>query len=270
MDTNLLLTDEEYQQHFFQKDFPTPYIYKLQSDGQLLVYFGVRHSRNPDDEQWNKLKSCWADFLQHSNSRRIILLEGDGPTDVKGDWADVIKKRGEVGALLILSHDSGSEIAHADPPINQEAQELAKKFEPDLVAYYIFARSAGAWLRGGTMGTFDEVLAKAASVTSRRIPGAPDSVPAYSAIHERVFNHPLDESQEEVIIRASAPVYHDSVVNDIARASSRFRNEHIVSEIELYWKDGYSIFLLFGSAHAVIQESALRDMVENKLSKKLN
>ena len=264
MDTNLLLTDEEYQQRFAGKNHSTPYVYTLSLGEQRLVYFGVRHSRDPNDEQWEKLKSSWADFSQHAGNPRIILLEGGGSTDVKGDWADAIQQRGEVGALLLLSRDSGSEITHADPPISQEAQELAKKFESDLVAYYIFARSAGSWLRGGTMGTFDEVLAKATTATQRRIPGAPSDVVSYMAIHERVFGKQLDETQKEVLIRASAPVFHDSVINDIARASGRLRDEHIVGEVERFWKDGYSIFLLFGSAHAVIQEPVLRAMIEDR------
>ena len=262
MDFSLLLTDEEYQERFAGKNHPTPYVYELRSGEQMLMYFGVRHSRNPDDAQWEKLKISWEDFFRKTSLRRIILLEGGKPLQLEDNWPNVVRKYGEAGVILSFSRGSGAEIAWPDLAINKEAEKLSEQFESNLVAYYIFARSAGAWLRAGTMGTFDEVLMKAVVATSQRVFSAPDTVSVYAAIHNQIFKHPLDETQKKVIIRASAPVYYDSIINDIARASSRFRNEHIVNEVERYWKEGYSIFLVFGSAHAVIQEAALRAMVE--------
>lgn len=262
MNFSLLLTDEEYQQLFIGKQQLAPYIYELYSNGQILVYFGVRHSRNPDDAQWEKLKTCWTDFSKKAGKRRIILLEGGQITQISvGVWQDTVRKFGEAGALLSFACGADVLIEWPDLSIAEEARQLMKKFEHDLVAYYIFARSVGSWLRGGTMGTFDEVLSKAAEATSRRVLGAPSDVVSYKVIHKRIFEKPIDETQKEVLIRASAPVYRDSVINDIARASSRLRNEHIVGEVERYWLDGYSIFILFGSAHAIIQEPALRAMI---------
>ena len=263
MDFSLLLTDEEYQKRF--KVHPTPYTYILQYRGKRLFYFGVRHSNDPDDSQWEKLKKFWQDFSKTTIEPRAIFLEGGHvPLIVKNSLQDLIIKYGEIGALLYFTHGTPAEIVSADLPFDKETRQLSNKFEPDLVAYYIFARSAGAWLRTGMLGTFDEVLAKAANTTSRRIPGAPSDITSYGKFHERVFKKPLSDTQKETLIRASAPVYHDSVINEIVRASSRLRNEHIVSEVERYWQSGYSIFLLFGSAHAVVQEPALRAMIEKK------
>jgi hypothetical protein len=265
MNLNLLLSDEEYQKRFAHNNYPTPYVYTLRAGEQVLVYFGTRHSRDLDDVQWAKLKTCWKDFFETAKTKRIIFLEGGKiPQSFEDSWQDAIRKYGESGALVSLSRGTNTEITWPDLSISEEARRLLEKYELSLVAYYIFARSAGSWLRTGTMGTFDEIITKAAVATSHRISEAPSDVKSYAAIHKHIFGNPLDESQKDVLIRASAPVYHDSAVNDVARASSRLRNEHIVIETERYWKDGYSIFLLFGSAHAVIQEPSLRDMIETK------
>ena len=260
MDTNLLLTDEEYLQKFAGKH-ETPYIYELLRGNQALFYFGVRHSRKPDDPQWSQLADEWGKFIAATGEKRAIMFEGGQIPTSTEERDEAIRKFGESGALLFIARDAGAELSWPDPTMAQEAEKLQTMFEAAQVAYFFFARSAGAWLRSGTMGTFDEVLTKAATATSARIPGAPADVGAYSAIHKTIFGHPLESAQQEQLIRASAPVYHDSVINDIARADSRFRNERIVTEVEKFWNKGYSIFMLFGAAHAVIQEPALRALV---------
>lgn len=263
MDFNLLLSDEEYQGRFAGKH-TEPYIYELKSDNQALLYFGSRHSRNPKDLQWELLEKQWKQFLNGSNGKRVILFEGNKFPEPEGNYENIIMQFGESGALLFLAKDSDTSYAWPDPLFSEEASFLSEKFDPDLVAYFVFVRSASSWLRSGTMGTFDEVLQKAAKMTAARVTGAPEDVSIYSAIHKKIFGKPLSQDQREIIYRASPPVYHDSIINDIARADSRFRNERVVITAEKYWKEGYSIFMLFGSAHAVIQEPALRAMVEGK------
>ena len=260
MDLNLLLTDEQYQEKFAGKH-ATPYIYELLTGNQALFYFGVRHSRKPNDPQWSQLADAWEKFLATSGDKRIIMFEGGKIPTWEGARDESISKFGESGALLFQAQNSGAEFSWPDPTMSQEADHLHSLFGASQVAYFFFARSAGAWLRSGTMGTFEEVLAKAAAATTTRIPGTPTDVSAYKAMHEKVFGHPLEPARQDVLIRASAPVYHDSIINDIARADSRFRNERVVTEVESFWKKGYSIFMLFGAAHAVIQEPALRALV---------
>ena len=259
IDTSLLLTDEEYKAKF-EGNHPTPYIYHLAKGQQVLFNFGVRHSRKPDDPQWEELAREWNEFLSAANDKRMVLFEGSRLLAPEGDRDATILKFGESGVLVLLAKSSGASFDWPDPTFKEEVAFLKQNFDTDAVAYFFFARSAGSWLRAGTMGTFDEVIRKAADA-GRRIPGAPTDVSAYATIHERIFGKPLGYDQQETIIRASAPVYHDSVINDIARADSRFRNERIVLKAEKYWNDGYSIFMLFGTAHAVIQEPALRALV---------
>lgn len=259
MDISLLLSDEEYQAKH-EGQHSVPYKYEIKSNSQVLFYFGTRHSHNPQDKQWEKLTDYWKRFLNTVGGNRVLLLEGPQFDTKELSNETLIQRFGESGVLIQLAQVNNVPVAWPDISITDEASLLSKQFDQELVHYYIFIRSVGAWLRAGTMGDFDTIVAKAVEATLRRVVSAPSEVATYANIHEHIFGRPFSPNEQEVIIRASAPVYHDSIINDIARVSSRARNEHIVLEAKKCWQKGDSIFMLFGAAHAVIQEPALRTL----------
>ncbi len=260
MDLSLLLNNEEYQKRFAE-GHPSPYTFEVQNGNKAIFYFGVRHSRDPHDAQWNILEEYWERFLTQSAGERVALLEG--PVGFSLDTLsrdEVITKFGEAGLLAMWCNAQNIPCVSGDLSIQEEFLKLKESFDEDIMTYFIFARSAGAWFRSGTMGSYDEVIKKAVHSTAQRIPGASDSLAFYSSMHKKIFGRELLESERETLIRAAAPIYHDSILNDISRASGRLRNEHIVLEIEKYWLEGKSVFALFGSGHAVIQERAVKTL----------
>lgn len=257
MDLSLLLTDEEYQVKHEGRHL-VPYLYEINGNDQVLFYFGANHSRNPEDKQWEELEKYWERFLSVAGKEKIVLLESQPLQILELPREELIRQFGERGFLIQLTQASGVSIAWPDITIADEVTLLSKQFDQELVYYYIFVRNAGSLLQMGTMGDFDAVVSKAIGTTVRRVASAPSDVVAYATVHERIFGRLFNSSEQGTIIRAVAPVYHDSVINDIARVSSRMRNEKIVKETEKYWRAGNSIFMLFGAGHAVIQEKALR------------
>ncbi len=263
MDYSLLLSDEEYQKKF-KNGHKTPYTYEIARKGQSIFYFGAEHSRDPGITQWKELERYWNQFLKSTLENRIVLLEGPERPPLRDlTQEEVIKQFGEVGLMMLFANKEGVQISWPDFSMQQEAEQLAKQFDADLVTYFIFARSAGAWLRLDTGETFEAVINKAMINTARRIGRAPHSIEFYANIHRQVFSRDLSASEKETLMRAAAPIYHDSVINEIARTSTRLRNEHIASEIEKCWQDGKSVFAVFGSSHAVIQEKALKSLLES-------
>lgn len=260
MDISLLLSDEEYQAKY-EGQHAMPYRYEINGNSQVLFYFGARHSHNPQDKQWEELTDYWKHFFNTTSKNRVLLVEGPQFDTKELSNETLIQHFGESGVLIQLAQANNVPVAWPDLSITDEASLLSKQFDQEFVHYYIFIRSVGAWLRAGTMGDFDTVVAKAVEATVRRVASAPSEVTAYAYIHERIFGRPFSPNEQGTIIRASAPVYHDSIINDIARVSSRARNEYIVLEAEKYWKKGDSIFMLFGATHAVVQEPALQTLV---------
>lgn len=261
MDFRLLLTDAEYEERF-KVGHPTPHTFEVLGSGKSIFYFGVRHSRNPEDPQWKLLESYWNKFLKTNLGEKVALLEGPQGFSVENLSIDeATQKFGEAGRLTMWCNVSHIPIVRADLSMREEIVELSKLFEEKFVQYFIFVRSAGAWLRASTMGPFDVVIEKAVFSTAKHFPNVQLPLSFYSEIHKQIFGRDFGVVEQETLIRAAAPVYHDSLINDIARASSRLRNEHIVSEIERNWNEGKSVFVLFGASHAVIQEKAIKSLV---------
>lgn len=263
MNYSLLLSDEEYQTRF-QKKPQTPYTFEVFSEKQAIFYFGSKHSHDPHDDQWQKLENYWNKFLKETKGKRIAFLEGSGGFGISDlTREEIIKRFGETGLLVSLAKIQNIPLVWPDLSIQQEAKLLEEKFEKDLVEYFIFVRSVGAWSQIDNAEIFNEIIKKAVNATAKRIPNAPAEIEFYASIHRRIFGKNLTPTERENLITAAAPVYHKSIINDIARASSLLRNQRVISEVERFWLDGNSIFILFGSAHAIIQEKALNSLSKN-------
>ena len=174
--------------------------------------------------------------------------------------SEAIRQFGESGFLTQLALAEGVELEWPELTLLEDSTNLMKNFGKDEVYLFFFLRSAASWFRVSEDKDFDRTISKAAQATNKRVPGTPSSIAEYASTYEKVFGRKLGKPEMKSIERAAAPVYHDSVINDIARASSRARNERIVTEAERLWLEGKSIFMLFGTAHAVIQEKALRSL----------
>ncbi|MDO8569681.1 MAG: hypothetical protein Q7R89_02830 [bacterium] len=78
----------------------------------------------------------------------------------------------------------------------------------------------------------------------------------YKKIIGKEFNK--DESQNYLI----NPNKTGTIINELSRAHSDLRELNIVSEIEKYWKNGKSIFAVFGGGHLIIQRPALEKILK--------
>ncbi len=260
MDYSLLSSQEEHK-NFFKEKNRKPYTFEVRGKGKVLYYFGANHSRDPENIQWGVINEYWGRFIKEAGANRVVFLEGPQFIFSEGkSEEETIRQFGERGFVITRAIKENIAIHWADLQIQEEIKKLNEGFEKELVNYFIFARSAGAWLRAGTFGPFDSVIEKAAVSTAKRIEGAPSDSSYYAAIHNKIFGKPFSDSDARDLERAAAPINNDSIINDVARASSRLRNEHIVSEIEKFWLKGFSIFVLFGSGHAIVQERALKSL----------
>ena len=78
----------------------------------------------------------------------------------------------------------------------------------------------------------------------------------YKRIIGKKFNK--DESQNHLI----NPNKTETIINKLSTAHSDLRELNIVSEIEKYWKEEKSIFVVLGSGHLIIQKPALKNILK--------
>lgn len=251
-----------------------PYVFGLHNKEQTqqLTFFGTEHSSDVNNKQWKILKREWREFVKNTKpEKRVVFLEGASRAisdlkylDKNGKiiGLEVVKRYGETGAWSYFSQDDQKETIFVDPGFNDEAEYLLKQFDKIAVSYYFFARYFGSYINKQNI-TFNEALKQAVITAHDKTHSSfPDNVEDYKKIHQKFFNHKLDESQIEVVRKASWPIRYNCPSNEVARQSTIFRNKYILEQIKKYWEQGKSIFIMFGAGHAVAQKPVLCDFIE--------
>ncbi len=144
---------------------------------------------------------------------------------------------------------------------------LEKQFSREEIEYYYFARIVHQWgKRLDPKPEFNKYIIQFLE-RDRKQSGWNDfdfSLENLKTIHKKLFNTEFDLSNLNFFRELVTPVELKTVINKVSRASGDIREAHIIKEIYKYWKDEYSIFIEYGSGHAVIQEPLLKEMLSKK------
>jgi hypothetical protein len=145
-----------------------------------------------------------------------------------------------------------------EPSEEREVEYLRQRFGRDATIHHYFARTVRQRQRlpekpelRGYLARYLERIARAA--------GWPDydlSLDHLITMHDEIHDHAFDPEQchcfEEDL---------NSGINPVSWESLCFRDEHIVGEIVRLWTLGKSLFVVYGSAHALRQEPALERLL---------
>ncbi len=249
------------------QDKPRPYVFEIKRGGQNLFYFGANHSRDIRDDQYKKLEEYWRNFLDTTKGNdRIVFVEGA----LRQVWTDPqtsILKDSEAGFITFLASKEGIEISCPEPDAKSERDFLLTKFSNDEIQYYYFARIIPSWYKlPEPRPTFEShmnmyQMAAKKGVSEESWSGYDFSLDNMKSVHKSLFDQDFDEHDKDFILSVINPMTEKTIINKIARASSRFRDVSIVSNIVEEWQSGRDIFVVFGFAHAVLQEPALKKML---------
>ncbi len=259
MNSKLLLT---YQQ-FSKLRRRVPYTYVLSKNNQYLYYFGGNHSRNYTNKQYQVLQEFWNDFLKQTKDLpQVVMVEG-GLAPAYATKKMAVEKSAENGFVSFLARHKHIKPISPEPNLQFEGQELMKKYSQDEIEYYYFARVAYQWntlptQRPTFINYVNGFLEKDKKGLSWK--NYDFSIEQILAIHERMF-HTNFKAENKTFFNNLLNPYKTTKVNRIAAASGRIRDLHILKEIERYWQQGKNIFIAYGSAHAIMQEKVLRNLV---------
>jgi hypothetical protein len=239
-----------------------PYCFKIEKNRQYTYYFGANHSHDPKNEQFPILKEFWGDFVEKINDRKsVVFIEGGLRKRIESEDT-AIKEDSEAGLVTFLAHTAGIPAYCPEPDATKERESLLKKFSKEEIQYYYFARVAHAWHRRNPKPDFEEYIGHylKQDEADSKWEDFDFSMGNMKMIHKTLFGVDF-ENDEKFSFQNINPATENSVINKVARACSTYRNVHIVSEILKFWKEGKSVFVVFGGAHAILQEPALRELL---------
>ena len=176
-----------------------------------------------------------------------------------------------------LAVDAGVDFESPEPDLKDEIAYLEEKgFERDAVfAFYVFRQ-----LNQYTREKPQQDSTKAQKSISQYLEtlfyelqsatkweGFEYSVEHVQRVGRTFWKHELDFIDPKVPIQYVDPIpWPDSLdsytkINEVAAVSSMFRDRYIVGRVAENLKEHKKIFIVYGSAHAVVEEPALREIM---------
>jgi hypothetical protein len=227
-----------------------------------LYYFGEQHSYDPSDKQWIKAKNLLGEFIEKTaNTKKVAIYEGGRA----GKWSsetEAITNAGGTGFIVYNATKLNIEIFCPEPDRKYELVELEKNFSREEIEYYYFTRVVAQWWRKlEPQPDFEKYITHYLKRDEEESGWAnfDFSLDNMKKIHKKVFSTEFDHNDKHFFREVASPVTAKTIINKVCRACGDIREESITKKIFEYWSKGYSIFIEYGSGHAVREEPLLRE-----------
>lgn len=248
-----------------KRGFEMPYVVEAGHGNHKLLFYGSEHTNNPENSQFQDIEGRRERFTAQTD-QPIALVEGrfdeTSEEETKGRTESIIAG-GEAQFVVYLARRDNVEVVSPEPDRVWEANELAKEFGRDNVVFYYFIRQVGWWNRFTEKPDVQSEAKKMLELMEKSYgwDEVDFSIERMAAIHEELFAKSLAWDDTQWVYDITTPTPHDYVTNELARRSGELRDEYILKQIEQYWQTGKSPFAIFGSAHAIKLDPALRNLV---------
>jgi hypothetical protein len=227
--------------------------------GGRLTYLPAEHSRDPAHPQLAGIERAWKDL-------RPTLAFYEGPNRPIADNAEAsVRQAGEPGLVRFLAQRDGVKLARLEPPPQDEAAYVRERFGAERTELFYLLREA-AQQRERRGASPDAVKASTEQLITRMasLPGMQPvirSVDDLQAAYARHWTSPANWWEAPLAWfdplkdgKETGGVF----TNDVNRASSAFRNIHMVRVLSQAVRDGQRVIAVVGGNHVPLQEAALR------------
>lgn len=261
MNPSLLLPREKYAE-VYKKYGQGPTMFEIENDKQSLFYFGANHSRDPADSQYPALRKYWGDFLKTTEGKdRLVLIEGNLRKLEKNETT-AITNGSEGSFMALLAYKAGVSVACPDISDKELMKRLPNMSKDEVLLYWFLTWVNNSQKYADPKPDFEK-SAKIWCENERRKEmweGLDVSLVRLKELYKKIIGKEF--SKEENPNDLINPNKTKTPINKIARSQSDLRDLNITSEIERYWNEGKSIFVVFGQGHLIIQKPALRAILK--------
>ena len=241
-----------------------PYLYKLESEsGRQLLFFGAKHSADPDEPQFIRIKES----LESFNPDLVMVDAAPGPKVsreefnngiLEQDLNEVIKRRGDPGFTIRVAVENDIPWFCPEPNPRKEFEFLFEKgFTKEEIQAWALFRNIPVFNKRRGDRTFDEF-------TETAINGFLDkSGWKLEASIDQIIKIGIEMIGEEVDVENDMNIHkytnpgNKNKMQQLSSLSWRFRDEVILENIAEKLEDYNKLFVVYGSSHAVVLEPAL-------------
>jgi len=249
---DFLLSWEEYN----QKEFDVPYVFKKEKDNKLVTYIGVRHSFNPDDKQFKTIEDEFNNF-KDLKGNKVVMIEGGDKWQTLETNSETIRRYGEPAFIKKLAIENGFEFVSPEPTKEEMNDFIKDKFSEEEIVYYKVAQQSLHYKNMQNKPNEEEFLQRRIDNDIKQFIDKYKTPDDIRALHKKLFGTDFDLNDRNFFYEIANPAMFRSRFNELAREKDILRDSKIVESIINYWNKGYSIFVVYGSGHIIIQEPAL-------------
>lgn len=258
-------------------EHPRPYEYHLVSGDREILFFGPGHSNDPSNPVFEHIR-------EQLDTQKPDLVLVEGMESINTSTIDELKQRAAHISDTEAIQKHGENFFTAKLAIERGVRVLSPEpGDPSSVAYLeqrglsrdaIFSQQMASlitqYARTQTKPEF-EIYAASHLQRMRDQFGWKDfdfSLDHFRAIHQDVFGVEFDLGQTQLYRDACDPVPWEGrtyrQTNHVAAAWGEFRDRYIIDAIQDFLDTHKKVFVVYGASHAVIQEPALRKMMEHR------
>lgn len=222
-----------------------PYPLEIDHDPGALLYYGAKHSRDPDHPQRIDIEKKWRAFKP-----TVALCEGRSRGYMIGELFEPFAGLPEPALVHRLARRDGIPLYSLEPPYETEVAELLERWPADLVALFFTTRVYWSQSQGRPDDRLAaKLLARRTDVAGLR--GAVASVEQMDQVWRTHF--PELPSWRSRKTEPDHPFF--TLIGD---ASREIRGEHMVRTLVDLVRKGERVMAVVGCSHVIRQEWMLR------------
>ena len=252
-----IMSFEEYR----KKAYSAPYILKLSAGKGRLLYFGSKHTYDPNDPEIAEMEKFWLKLKPE-----IAFFEGADPenTPPAVKTREEILRGGEPSFVLFLASRDHVPVKTLEPSRGNEVALLLETYSPEQVKVFYVLRQIPEFKSGQHNETIDAYTRNVLGWLSLtpELKGIPRTIAELQTSTCRLFPQLTD--WRDVPQTWFDPAVSPSVtyLNDISRQLSEFRDRHMLTLLAEQLRQGKRVFAAVGASHVVMQERALRAAIK--------
>lgn len=229
-----------------------PYVVTIESGAGALYYFGAAHTYDPADPQLARIEAAWAEFRPD-----IAFTEGGFPP-IEKTRELAITKAGEAGLVRFLAARDDVPTTTLDPSRPEEMATLGPTFGRERIKLTHLLRAASQYRARNGKEKIDDEMRRILAIYAQTpgLIGSPRTVEEIEEAFARLL--PGHGDYRDAKSSWFDPAKRENFLNDIARASSDYRDRYVVDRLVRHVRDGQRVFAVMGGSHVLMQEPALR------------
>ncbi len=214
-----------------------------------LVYFGSRHSKDPEHPQQAELRRVWEMFRP-----TVALVEGRMSFFV-GTPRQGIGVFGEGAAVYSMARHDRIPLYTLEPPLEIELAALQECGDRTQVAMFRVLSGYMSARRGGEVSNF-----KIGRLLSKRAAPLTDALPDIAALDAYfAAQFPQSPPWRDLPEEAMWPSPGGTWLNAMARRANQVRDDHFVRSLVDLVNRGERVLAIAGRSHTVVWEPVLME-----------